>query len=139
MVDLEETLYNVSEDVGVVELCANVSSPVNDCPIKFPFVVRLSTHDGSAGTVSISILCSTYSVMYIVVPDDYGSLNVSLMFAACDTRRCVNVNILSDFTDEPDDNFFLALNKTPGLHPRIFLQPVLGKIIIVDDGGGGGG
>ena len=61
MVGLEQTFFSVSEDVGVVELCANVSSPVNDCPIKFPFEVQLSTLDGSAGLVSLvprlSLLC----------------------------------------------------------------------------------
>ena len=49
VVGLEETFYQVSEDVGVVEVCAIVYSPVNDCPIAFPFQVRLTTRDGSAG------------------------------------------------------------------------------------------
>ena len=53
VVGLEETFFHVSEDVGVVDLCVTVSSPVNDCSIKFPFEVQLSTHDGSAGTVSM--------------------------------------------------------------------------------------
>ena len=53
VVGLEQTFFRVSEDVGVVELCANVSSPVIDCPIAFPFEVQLSTRDGSAGLVSI--------------------------------------------------------------------------------------
>lgn len=46
---LERTLYSVSEDVGVVEVCAYVYSPTIDCPIEFPFNVSLSTTDGSAG------------------------------------------------------------------------------------------
>ena len=33
----------IEENVDVVELCVNVSSPVIDCPIDFPFEVRLST------------------------------------------------------------------------------------------------
>ena len=53
VVGLEQTFFRVSEDVGVVELCANVSSPVIDCPIAFPFEVHLTTHDGSAGLVSL--------------------------------------------------------------------------------------
>ena len=40
VVGLEQTFFSVSEDVGVVELCANVSFPVIDCPIKFPFEVN---------------------------------------------------------------------------------------------------
>ena len=63
-------------------------------------------------------------------------LNVSLRFASCATRRCVNVTILSDFTDEQDENFFYSLSRTPDLHPRIELTPVDGEIMIVDDDGG---
>ena len=48
-VGLERTLYNVSEGVGVVELCAVVYEPNITCPIQFPFEVRLSTADGTAG------------------------------------------------------------------------------------------
>ena len=45
VVGLEKTFYQVSEDVGVVEVCAIVYSPnANlDCPISFPFNVSLST------------------------------------------------------------------------------------------------
>ena len=46
---LERTFYNVTEDVDVVEVCAIVYSPTIDCPIAFPFDVRLSTRDDSAG------------------------------------------------------------------------------------------
>ena len=67
------------------------------------------------------------------------SLNVSLRFAACETRHCVNVTILSDFRDEPDENFFYALGRTPDLHPRIELDPVLGEIVVVNDDGGSAG
>ena len=49
VVGLERTLYQVSEDVGVVEVCAIVFSPSSPCPIAFPFNVSLSTDDGSAG------------------------------------------------------------------------------------------
>ena len=46
---LERTFYSVSEDVGVVEVCAIVYSPTIDCPIEFPFNVSLSTTNASAG------------------------------------------------------------------------------------------
>ena len=51
VVGLERTFYNVTEDVGVVEVCAIVYSPTIVCPIAFPFDVRLSTDDDSAGIV----------------------------------------------------------------------------------------
>ena len=50
-VGLERTLYQVSEDVGAVNVCAVIkfySSNV-DCPVPFPFDIKLSTGDGSAG------------------------------------------------------------------------------------------
>ena len=51
VVGLERTLYQVSEDVGVVEVCAIVYSPNGNipCPIDFAFDVILSTSDDSAG------------------------------------------------------------------------------------------
>ena len=48
-VGLEQTLLSVSEDVGVVELCARVFEPDIECPIAFPFDVSLSTSDNTAG------------------------------------------------------------------------------------------
>ena len=48
VVGLERTLYQVSEDVGVVEVCAIIYHPNVTCPIEFPFTVNLTTN-GSAG------------------------------------------------------------------------------------------
>ena len=52
---LEKTFYRVLENVSVVEVCAIV---YNSCPISFPFDVRLSTIDDSAG--------NTHNVMMIL-------------------------------------------------------------------------
>ena len=49
VVGLEKTIYNVSENVGMVEVCVIVYSPTVDCPIEFAFNVSLSTRDGTAG------------------------------------------------------------------------------------------
>ena len=47
---LEQTIFTVQEDVGVVELCAIVYEPSGiNCPIDFPFDVRLSTWNDTAG------------------------------------------------------------------------------------------
>ena len=43
------TFYNVSENVGLIEVCAIVYSPDIPCPIGFPFIVALRTRDGTAG------------------------------------------------------------------------------------------
>ena len=52
-VGLERTFYQVTENVGMVEVCAVVYSPVIECPIQFPFQVRLKTNDGSASKKGI--------------------------------------------------------------------------------------
>ena len=66
---------------------------------------------------------------------DYRELNEILMFDECERRRCVNVDITQDLVDEPDEFFTFHLNRTPGLSPRIELNPVDGRIEIVDDDG----
>ena len=57
VVGLEGTLQ-VSEDVGVVEVCAFVYSPDGNvpCPIAFPFDVNLSTAYDSAGDEHYTII-----------------------------------------------------------------------------------
>ena len=56
VVGLERTIYQVLENVGVVEVCAIVYSPVIECPIQFPFDVRLTLFDDSAGKESIRMM-----------------------------------------------------------------------------------
>ena len=55
VVGLERRLYIVSEDVGLVEVCAIVYSPTIDCPIAFPFDVGLSTSDNTAGNILVDV------------------------------------------------------------------------------------
>ena len=47
----------------------------------------------------------------------------------------MNVTIVDDLVDEPEENFFYTLERTPGLHPNISLDPTLGEIVIEDDDG----
>ena len=62
-------------------------------------------------------------------------MSTILTFAACDTRRCVDVSIINDAVDEPDEMFGITLERTPGLNDRITLDPVDGVVIIIDDDG----
>ena len=55
MVGLERTLYIVSEDKDVVEVCAIMYSPTIDCPIAFSFNVTLSTGDNTAGNILVDV------------------------------------------------------------------------------------
>jgi hypothetical protein len=120
VVGLERTFYQVSEDVGVVEVCAIVYSPSGICPIAIPFDVALSTLDGT-------------SLNRAVTPMDYGAVSAILMFAACDTRQCVNVPIADDETLELTETFTVTLDRTPTLDTRITLNPVDGDIKILDN------
>jgi hypothetical protein len=81
VVGLERTFYQVSEGVGVVEVCAIVYSPSGICPIAIPFDVALSTQDGTGPNRAVT-------------PMDYGAVSTILMFDACDTRQCEDVPIL---------------------------------------------
>ena len=49
----------MSEDEGVVEVCAIVTNPDIMCPTKFPFEVDFSPTDGTAGVRGHS------SILYI--------------------------------------------------------------------------
>ena len=40
---LEQTLYRVDEGLNVIQVCAKISSPPINCPVKFPFEVGLAT------------------------------------------------------------------------------------------------
>ena len=44
-------MYTVSEDEGMVEVCAVVFFPNGSCPIQFPFDIRLETSNGTAGKI----------------------------------------------------------------------------------------
>ena len=47
----------------------------------------------------------------------------------------MNVTIVSDLIDEPEENFFYTLERTPDLHPNIDIDQTLGEIVIEDDDG----
>ena len=66
---------------------------------------------------------------------DYIGLSMDLSFAACETRQCVNITIVDDFVDEPDEEFDVTLERTIGLDPRISLRPVNAMVLIEDNDG----
>ena len=70
-----------------------------------------------------------------VDPMDYAGISNILSFAACEIRRCVNVTIVDDLVDEPLEFFDYTLERTPGLDPRIELNPVDGRVEIIDNDG----
>ena len=63
---------------------------------------------------------------------DYGSVDTTLPFAACEIRSCVNIPITNDDTLENTESFFVNLDRN-GLDSRIALDPTRGEIEILDD------
>ena len=63
---------------------------------------------------------------------DYGSIYTTLLFAACESQKCVNIPITNDNTLENTESFFVNLNRN-GLDSRITLNPTRGEIEILDD------
>ena len=51
VVGLEDTSLTLSEDAGVIEICAAISSPDTLCPVEYPFEIMLETLSGTAGKV----------------------------------------------------------------------------------------
>ena len=67
---------------------------------------------------------------------DYLGQNNTLSFAACETKRCVNVAIVDDLLNEPIEFFDYTLERTPNLDTRISLTPVDGRLEIIDNNDG---
>ena len=63
---------------------------------------------------------------------DYGSVDTTLPFAACERRSCVNVSITNDDTLENIESFFVNLNRNRP-ESRITLDSTRGEIEILDD------
>ena len=142
VVGLERTFYQVSEDVGVVEVCAIVYSPTIDCPIAFPLDVCLSTENGSAGMTTTLLSTFTWTLYSsnrcccsAVSPMDYSAVSTILMFAACQMRSCVNISIVNVAVLENIETFAVTLARTSGLDSRIVLNPVNGVVEIIDNDG----
>ena len=147
MVGLERTFYQVSEDVGVVEVCAVVYSPNDNCQISFAFDVSFSTIDGSAGDGSagdgsagdehycIHTLNINFLSLIAGSSLENGAIDTILIFAACEMRSCVDVFIMDDKTLGNIETIHLTLERTTGLDSRITLNPANGVVEVTDDDG----
>ena len=65
VVGLEQTFLRVSENIGVVKLCAIVRSPVVTCPIAFPFDVSLFFYDGTAGQLIVTVAVLNKIIIFV--------------------------------------------------------------------------
>ena len=138
---MEQTFFRVIEDVEVIELCAVVFEPEINCPIQFSFNIHLHTADGTAGKkCTLYIIIQRYNplplLLFTVEGMDYGALDVDLTFEKCMRRKCVNVTILDNQMNEPNETFTFHLNRTTDLSPGIILGPVDGGSYLIDDDDG---
>ena len=135
---MEQVLFEVMEDVEIIEMCAIVFEPYTNCPIHFSFNIRLHTADGTAGKI-YSLSIQRYNILslllFTVEGMDYGALDVDLMFEKCMRRKCVNVTILDDQLNETNETFTFHLSRTTDLSPHVILDPVNGESYLIDDDG----
>ena len=55
---------------------------------------------------------------------------MNLQFPECVAQQCAMVNVVNDSVDEPEELFNFTLGRTPGLDPRIKLDPTEGQVVI---------
>ena len=80
-------------------------------------------------------ICEMFIFTFTEESMDYIQFSRILSFAACETRRCVNITIVDDLVDEPVEEFDVTLERTLHLESRIRLQPMDAMVIINDDEG----
>ena len=62
---------------------------------------------------------------------DYMALSETVVFAECETRRCVIVAIVNDITLERVEAIHINLERTSNLDRKITLSPVFARINII--------
>ena len=73
--------------------------------------------------------------MFTVAPSDYVALSTILIFAPCETQRCVDVAIVDDMIAEQMESFVVTLQRTPDLDSRITFNRAAGAIEIINNDG----
>ena len=133
---LEKTLYDVREDVGVVEVCALMSMNRSRTNGVIPFFnVSLLIGDNT-GThyMSQSDSCDSLSLQLSDTSDDYCAVSSVLIFDSS-WKSCVFVFIVDDSVVEGAETFNISLERTSDLDRWITLSPNFGNILIDDNDG----
>ena len=66
---------------------------------------------------------------------DYSGVSTLLTFDSCETRRCTNITIINDVFKEDTESFFVSLERSSELDPRITMDPAVGVIEITFNDG----
>ena len=138
-VGLSQTNYYVDEDEdsGKVTVCAEVMEPKIDCPVSFPFYVKIQTHHDTAGIIDTCLLI--YMLLIVVVSllyigsNDFTSVDTELYFDACDNLSCIDIVIRDDcLVERLAERFSVVLDRGFGMVESIRLEPATGYVIIID-------
>ena len=133
---LEKTLYDVREDVGVVEVCALMSMNRSRTNGVIPFfnVSLLIGDDTGTHYMSQSDSCDSLSLQLSDTSDDYCAVSSVLIFDSS-WKSCVFVSIVDDSVVEGAETFNISLERTSDLDRWITLSPNFGNILIDDNDG----
>ena len=82
--------------------------------------------------VQCMVICD---FLFSVSPTDYGAMFTTLMFDICEPQQCTDITIINDTVPESIESFFINLQRTPDLDPRITLDPMIGEIEITNNNG----
>ena len=129
MISFEQTIYNMDEVDGEVEVCAIISPEDEIIPVvPFAFSVDFSTEDTGDPTDASEIYYNKpkflmHLPLFLLISvggvDYVPQQNTEVRFEALQQRSCVTVEIIPDCTLEEIEFFNLALNEREGEDGRI--------------------
>ena len=96
---------------------------------QFPIGVRV-------GNLCIVSIRGYLLVCWLIASQtDFRDFKTDISLEACETRRCVNVEIVDDSINEGDETLYVTLTTTPNLTYRIQFHPQAAKFRIIDNNG----
>ena len=129
MVKLENTFYNVNDDMDEVEVCAVIKMACNcyscGCPITFSINVTLTVKGIYSYCVHISHCLLIYKLCFLVSGSPDYSKNV--IFAPCEMKSCVTISIEGELGITTSQRVNVILESTDD---RIVLNQTNGDIEI---------
>ena len=141
-VQLEKLSFTVEEEVGYVEICANVSTDGDSkCPIEFDVGIIMSTRAGTAGAVKTLYICANDNMWShlacTAVNQDFALLSEEVYIPECGKRVCVNVTIFDDAKVEYEEMFNVTLERIAALEGNIKVRTerTVAMITIIDKDG----
>ena len=99
-----------------------------------PAVITLTRTGSTAGGVTVNVITeSGTAVDFQNGPHDYQGISVTVTFGEDETTKSVNVPIVNDTLDEPDEEFFVKLNPSFNLFGATIGTPSTATVTITDN------